>query len=418
MLTAEQRNALQNKGAQFYRVALQENRKLTDNEQAELADVERQLDADEYQTRHGGTPSDGQRRFTAPVETREGGRTVVLNREQRMSEHVRGSYPAEQDRLSLGRILRGYINGDWTGSEGEMRAMASSPTSAGGIMIPTPLAARVIDHARNRSAIMRAGASTVVMPTATLKMARSLTDPTAGWYDEAEAFVPSDMSFDSVTFVARKLAAFCVINSELLEDAQGIDNVIEMAIAKALALELDRVGLHGSGIAPEPLGLFSTPGVNTVTSTGTMTNFLKLSTAYHAIIRDNFEPNAIVYSARTAETISKFVTGITNDQTPLAPLEFWGKLQKVISNQVSDTLDTGSPATSVGSAIFVGDWQHLAVGMRSNLRIEVAREGSYSISGTAYSAFQKDQILLRAILRADSVCLQPSAFTVMSDVTA
>jgi hypothetical protein len=47
------------------------------------------------------------------------------------------------------------------------------------------------------------------------------------------------------------------------------------------------------------------------------------------------------------------------------------------------------------------------------LRIEVAREGSYDVDGTHYSAFQKDQVLVRATLRADVQALQPTAFCVM-----
>lgn len=421
-LTDEKRSALQTRGGEIYRTALQENRKLSDNEQTELRNIEMQLDAAEYETLHGEPPTqqatEAQRRFTQPIETRATDRPTLLTREQRLADHLRGSYPAEFDHLSIGRIVRGYFSGEWSGAEAEMRAMASSPTTAGGIMIPTPLAARVIDKARNSSAVFRAGASTVPMSAATLKMARVTQDPTAYWTNEAAAITASDMAFDSITFTARKLAALCVVNNELLEDAANFDSVLEMALGKALGLELDRVALHGSGIAPEPQGLYGASGVNTVTSVGTPTNYAKFIQAIYAVVRDNYNPNAIIYSARTAETIAGFTTGILNDETPLQPIDVWQQLTKVVSNQVSDVLDTGSPVTQTGSAAFVGEFPFLAVGLRSTLRLEVAREGSYDISGTHYSSFQKDQTLFRAVLRADVQLLQPSAFTVMSGITA
>jgi HK97 family phage major capsid protein len=244
-------------------------------------------------------------------------------------------------------------------------------------------------------------------------MARVTQDVTAGWYGEAGEIAASDAALDSVTFTARKLAALVVVNNELLEDAGNVDAVIEQIIAQAMALKFDYTALCGSGVAPEPHGLNGLTGVNTVASVGAPADFDKFLTAIYEVRKDNFEPNAAIYAARTAETLAKLKTGLSDDKTPLAMPVDWAALTKYVTNQVPVNLGTGEDE----SLAFIGQWNQLAIGMRRNLTIEVAREGAYNISGTVYSSFQKDQTLIRATLRADVQAFQPAAFTVMSGIT-
>jgi len=420
VLTVEQRQQFINRGGELFRTALQAGRQLTETENNEIRDINLKLDQAEYESLHPApaAPSEAEKRFVSGLEVRSSEPSRILTREMRMADAARGTYPAEFEKASIGRLLRGFLNGDWNGSELEQRVMASSPTTSGGVMVPLPLASRIIDLVRNQSAVVRAGAITVPMDSATLKMARVTSGPTAGWYAEAAAITASDMAFDSVTFTAKKLAALCVVNSELLEDATGIDQVLETALGKALGLELDRVALHGSGSGAEPAGLYGASGVPTVSSVGTATSYAKFITSIFTVLGNNWNPNAAIYSSRTAATLAGLFSGISGDKTPLVPPGEWTALSRFVSNQVSNTLNTGSPATAVGSAAFIGQFDQLAIGVRRTLRIEVANEGSYVISGTPYSGFQKDQLLIRATLRADVQILQPLAFCTALDILA
>ena len=386
-----------------------EDRKPTDDERARLTALQAEVDAIK-----SSWESDGRTRFLEGLQrpTLSSG-PVVLKASQSYADVLKGTYPVEWDRLSLGRVMRGYLTGDWSGAELEQKAMASSPTSAGGILIPAPLAARIIDIARNRAVAFQAGVVTVPMTTATLKLARVTQDVTAGWYSEAGAITVSDAAFDSVTFTARKLAALVVVNNELLDDAQNIDTVIQDSIAAALALELDRVVLRGSGSAPQPQGLRSASGINTTASVGTPANYDKFLTAIFEVVKDNYRPNAAIYSARTAETLAKLKTGISGDNTPLAVPREFAELNKLVSNQIPDNLGGGTNE----SIAFIGQFDQVAVGIRQSLQVEVSREGAYDDSGVK-SAFQKDQTLIRATLRADVQILQPKAICEMTGITA
>ncbi len=388
-----------------------ENRGPNDAEKAQLDTLKTEVEAIKSQWE-----SEGRKRFLESLQPpKPAAGPMILKADQKYADVVKGSYPSEFDNLSLGRLLRGYVGMNWDGAELEQKAMASSPTTAGGILIPTPLSARVIDRARNLAAVMRAGAVTVPMTSATLTMARLTTDPTAAWTDEAGAIATSDGVFDSVVFTARKLAALLVINNELLEDGQNVDGVIEEAVAQALAGKLDYTCMLGGGVAPEPAGISTQANILTEAAVGSPADFDKFLSALYKVKAANFEPNAVIYASRTAESLAKLKTGATvTDKTPLVQPADWAGITKYVSNQLPINLGGGANE----SVAFVGQWNQLAVGVRKNLTIEVAREGAYDIAGTVYSAFQKDQTLIRATLRADVQLFHPAAFCYMSGILA
>jgi HK97 family phage major capsid protein len=329
---------------------------------------------------------------------------ALLTKDMSFAEHIKGSYAPEQEKLSLGRLLNGYINNDWTGAELEQKTMASSPTTAGGVLIPSVLSARIIDMARNQAVCMRAGATVVPMTSNNLKVARATGDVTAAWYSPNSLISESDAAFDSVDFTARKLACWVRIENELLADAQGVDAALEGSIAKAIALEMDRVGLHGSGAAPEPQGINGASGIQTMTNVGTLADYSKFLDAIYDIRALNYEPNAIVYSSYVASKIAKLVTGISGDKTTLVPPPDFAALTKFVSNQC----ESGSPLQDVA---FLGDWSYLWYGIRQNIQLEVARQG-----GQTNDVFAYDQSLFRATVRMDVQLAQPGAFLVMNGI--
>lgn len=54
------------------------------------------------------------------------------------------------------------------------------------------------------------------------------------------------------------------VSRKLLTDAPNLEAALRIAIGQAFVKELDRVGLRGSGTAPEPRGLLNTVGVQVV----------------------------------------------------------------------------------------------------------------------------------------------------------
>ena len=307
--------------------------------------------------------------------------------------------PREHDpNLSFGRFVRALARKSWRDAPAEyeayQRALATTPDSAGGIMVPMELMAGVIDLARNASVMVKAGTLTFPMSTKTLTVAKLLTDPVAEWKPENAPATPSDPTFGPVDYRARTLIALVVSGVELAEDAPDFDSAVQMAIVNACALELDRAGLAGSGVGEEPLGILNTPGIGDQAAVGALTSYDAYIMAMGQVRARNEVPNAVINSSASQTDLDLLKD--TLGQPILLPPAY-AKLEQFMTN-----------STPAGNAI-VADFSKGAFGIRTQATLEISRE--------AMSTFQNLQLAIRLYLRADYQVLRPGAFCKLSGIT-
>ncbi|MBA2717900.1 MAG: phage major capsid protein [Chloroflexi bacterium] len=338
------------------------------------------------------------------------GDIVTLRPEQRMASLVRDDEASRG--LTMSRYVKAIVTGDWSGIPIEARAMSVGTAGAGGYVVPDALSARVIDRARNQARVLQAGATTVPMDTGTMKLARVAAtggDPTAAWKLENASATASDMTLEQVTLTARTLVAIVKSSIELIEDSD-VESTIETALASSLAVELDRAALRGTGTNPEPRGVRNTTNVG-IQSMGTnglaFTSYDPISTAVQTIQAANGDPNAVIYSPRTAGSLDR-LKDTTNQ--PLRPPPSVDGLRRLVTAQIPENLTQGAATTA--SEAYVGQWDELLIGVRRNLVIEASREAA----DTSESAFRNLQVWIRAYLRADIAIAQPSHFVVITGV--
>lgn len=340
------------------------------------------------------------------------GQVPLLSREQRMAECIRQDRQYDRP-LSIGKYLRGIITGNWDGADAERRALSEGTLAAGGYLVPTELSATVIDKARNKARVIQAGAVTVPMQTQTLKIARVTGDPTAAWKAENAAGTVSDLTFDAITFNAKTLFALVKLSVELFEDAPNVDAVVENALAQALAVELDRAALRGSGVDPEPRGIRNVSGVQLIdmgANGGQLTDYSKFSQAVQKIQEANgpdAEALSVIYAPRTAATLD---SKTDNTGQPLQPPASFRAMRKFVTNQIPVNLTKGTANNATDA--YVGDFSQCLIGMRTNLTLEVSRTAADSSS----SAFTNAQVWVRAYLRADVQVARPDHFVVINGI--
>ena len=109
-------------------------------------------------------------------------------------------------------------------------------------------------------------------------------------------------------------------------------------------------------------------------------------------------PNAMIAGTGFATGAMKLKTGITGDNTILAPPGALADLPKYFSS-------------TLGTNAVVGDSQMLAWGLRTGMTLEVTRAGG---DGT----FSKAQVLIRLYFRGDTVVLRPSWFAKVTGLPA
>jgi HK97 family phage major capsid protein len=128
--------------------------------------------------------------------------------------------------------------------------------ASGGFLTPDTLASEMIDRLRAKGRTFQAGVRTVPMDSDTLMLARLSGGVTPAWKVEGDQIADQTMSFDRVTLKPQTLPLLVKISQELSDDlSPQAASVIEEELLSALALELDRVILRGSGVTPEPQGI-------------------------------------------------------------------------------------------------------------------------------------------------------------------
>lgn len=316
----------------------------------------------------------------APVvspERREGldaGEVRVLGRGDSFRSWIeeRTKHPKEYSHLRLGDALRAMVTGPR--NDLERRALSEGTDSAGGYTVPDILLAQWIDRLRNALVIVQAGAQTVPLTSDTVKIARLLADPTAAWRAENAAVAESDPTFEAVTFTPRSLDVFTKVSRELLEDSANIAEMLEAALVRSFAVEIDRVCLYGTGTPPQPRGLRTTANVNEVSqgpNGAALTSYDPIIDLLALVWADNVPAvNTAIMAPRTLATLAKLKEATTN--APLARpsvLADWRFLQTA-NVSIAETQGTANNA----STLFMGDWSQLLLGVRTTMQVEVARE--------------------------------------------
>lgn len=292
---------------------------------------------------------------------------------------------------------------------GERRALGENVGALGGWLVPESVSATVIDLARAKSVLIAAGARTIPMTSGEMVVVKLKTDPTPAWRKEHEAIPESAPTFEPLRLKAQAVGTLVRISIELLEDAPPASQAVENAIAGAMATEMDRVGVFGTGNAPEPLGVYNTPGVNSVSmgaNGATPANWDAYLDAILAIETANGSPNAIIMSPRSKRTLAglKDTTG-----QPLAPPKEFTDLKRLVSNQIPTNLTQGS--SGVTSVSIVGDFSQMALAMRTNLVMEATRVGG---TGT----FAQMEVLIRCYARMDVAVFRPQHFAKIVGIKA
>ncbi|BDU22037.1 phage major capsid protein [Dyella sp. GSA-30] len=343
---------------------------------------------------HGGGSQD------APVEPVHA--AVGLRGTKAIAEHFKSRAKAkgENNAVSLADMVRGIAGMQTT--EAAMASLSRGTDANGGYAVPNIVMPGILDALAEQSSLLRAGASILPLDEGakTITTAAIDTLPTPSWRQELGNVAESGPTFRAVVQTPQSLACIVRISRELLADAADMDRALRTAISQAFAAELDRVGLVGSGVAPEPLGIMGTAGVNTIAQAGAAFAYGDLLKAYQASLDHRAPvPTSAILAPRTLIELAGLADTLGQ------PLN-----RPVLLNDVSLLPTTGVPV-NLGDAdneslAFVGDFRVVQFGMREALSIQLLRE-AYSKTG---------EIGFLCHLRADVAVNYPSALTVITGV--
>jgi HK97 family phage major capsid protein len=304
----------------------------------------------------------------------EGREVLGLRRNHSYADYLRdsGQMREEYSELTFAKFLRAMMCGPKT--EIERRALAEGTSAAGGVMVPIELAGYVIDRLRSASSVLRAGAVTVPFTSKTLTIARLTGDPGIAYHTENAAdFGSADATFDGVTLTAQVLGGIAKISKELVADAGNADQVIMNAFARALAVEVDRAALIGSGVSPEPKGIKNVSGIGAVSMGANglaLANYDPFVDAYRAILDGNSAPpSAYIMANRSLAATAKLKD---SQNQPMRVPQLLQNIPFYSTSKLPITETMGS--SNAASSIYAGDFSQLMIGMRSDVTIAILNE--------------------------------------------
>jgi HK97 family phage major capsid protein len=360
--------------------------------------------------------------------TEPAGRVPLLTLEQRVAPYFRSGlatlerYTPEGGDVRdvrLGALLAAFAHPAAADRlrDGEQRALVSGLTGpAGHYLVPEAVGALFIDAVRPLSRVLEAGARTFPMTAPEVRLPGWDEPLAAGWRSEAGTFPEASGTFKAVVLRAKSCAAILPVTIEELEDAVAGDldtfaSLLEVELGRAIAGEIDRALLFGTGTDSQPLGLYNTAGISTTemaTNGAVPTDWSKFLDMLAAVEQANFTPGALLYSARTKRTMAGLPTGISSDKTPLQRPQPIVEATHLVTNQIPNDLAWGSDTAS--SAAFAGQWDQLVLGVRPSLAVRIVTD--------PYSQVEQGKVRIAAYLRCDVGVLQPAAFGRLTGIKA
>lgn len=338
--------------------------------------------------------------FTAPSAPRKDADMKVL----RSAQDFRSHYQSKGEPMALSAFMRGVARMKTT--EEATRALSLGTDTSGGYAVPHSVMPQILEALVPSSSLLLAGAGIVPLGEAKdFNFAAVDTIPTASWRNEGGAVNESGPTFKNIVVTPRSLSFVVKVSRELMMDGRNIEPALQLAIAQAFAKEIDRVGLRGLGVAPEPRGLLNTASINTVTNGAAgavLAGYGNLFSAVQSILQaDAGMPTAAIMAPRSLVKL-----GALADTTG-QPLQVPTMLQSVkllSTSQIPVNLTVG--ASTDCSEIYVGDFTKMIFGMRETLNIQMLDE-TYALTG---------EIGFLCHARLDVAVLYPKAFALVTGV--
>lgn len=323
--------------------------------------------------------------------------------------------------VRLGTLITALVGGPKVQSQldgVQMQALTGLGTltgPGGAYLLSGSVAGDFLDSVRPATRVIEAGAQTFPMRAQDAHFPGWDTPLTASWRAEGSAFTAVTPPFRKVNLHAKSVGVEVVLTQEMLEDADtnlpAVEVIVEAEIARAIGQGIDLAALVGSGVGSEPLGILFTPGVVTDSTLGANgavpVDYDFLLEALGLVSAGNFDPNAVLYSARTTKTLSKLKTGLTSDKTQLKIPEPLASVRRLITNQIANTYEKGSSG-AVCSLAFTGQWDQLVIGLRNEL----------SVLFDPFSKSSTGEVKLTVWQRADVALLNKGAFIISDGIKA
>lgn len=259
-----------------------------------------------------------------------------------------------------------------------------------------------IEPFRNSLLARKLGVRILSNLTGNVSIPKHATGNSAGWVAENAALTASSaMTFDSVTLAPKHAGGVTEMSRQLIQQSSpDIESLVRADLSYLLAQAIDSALIKGGG-TNEPTGVLATSGIQTANlATLSWANVLAM---LQKLDISNVSAANIVASMKVKAKLqgtlkSAGIAGYLMEGGRMADLPVY------FTNQVAEK--TGTPNTG---KLIAGDWSQVMLGIWSEIDILV--------NPFAETAYNKGNVLVRAMSTVDIAVRHPEAFVFAEDIT-
>lgn len=285
----------------------------------------------------------------------------------------------------------------------EQRDLQVGLDTAGGYLVATTLLG-MIPMLRAKSLLLRMGAIGLGGLVGDAAIPKQTASGTAYWLNEGVAPTESQAALGQLDLRPKTVGAYTDITRKLLKQASlDVEAFVRDDLARTLATEIDRVGINGSGVNGEPLGILNTTGIGAVTGAGgngTVPSWAEIVAIYKEVAIDNADIGTLGFLTDPKAAAKMMATPKESGQAVYIMNAFdsegFGELMGLrvgVSTNVPSNLTQGT-GTNL-SAILFGNFLDLAIASWGVLDLNVDAAALSTSGGLRVIALQDIDIALR-----------------------
>jgi len=266
-----------------------------------------------------------------------------------------------------------------------------------------------IDLLRDRLVTRAAGATVLTGLRGDVQFPRLAGGATGAWVAEGAAPSETTQTFGQVKLSPKQLAAFSDITRQtLLQASFDVEAMVRSDMTAALATEIDRAALHGTGASNQPTGVINQSGVGVVSigANGGAPTWAHIVALEEQVAIANADVGRLAYitnpkvrrklkATSKAGTEAIFVWG--DGDTPV------NGYRALVTNLVASNLTKGT-GTNL-SAVFFGNWEELLIGIWGDIEVIV----------DPYTASTTGTVRIVTLANADVGVRHGGSFAVIKD---
>jgi HK97 family phage major capsid protein/HK97 family phage prohead protease len=315
--------------------------------------------------------------------------------------------------------------GVWVPAEamayGQRNYVAGTGTLGGMLVATDNLGSNFIELLRNRALVTKLGARVLNLNNP-VTVPKQLAAGTVNWVTETAAATLSPGNFGQITLTPQGVSAFQQYSKQLLfESDPSIDALIRDDIMNIIALEIDRVVLHGTG-SGQPTGITATTGTTTIAlgangaAFSVANGFDSMISLETAIATSNADVGNLAYitNAKVRGKLKRIDENLATNSARWvwrteAGQQVVNGYAAHVTNQVS-AIQTQGTATTIASSTYFGNWNDVLIASFNNGATDILVD-PYSLGANA---------IVKIIARhwTDLAFRNPQSFAVLLGILA